>query len=234
MSTSREQQLAENWNTVSQRIEAACHDAQRNPQSVNLLAVSKTKPLADVLAMAATGQQNFGENYLQEALDKIAAAPDLTWHFIGPIQSNKTRPIAENFAWVHSVDRVKIARRLNDQRPQNLPPLKILLAVNIDQEASKSGFSAEELTAAVAEIMEMPNIELRGLMTIPKARDEFDQQRAVFAKMKNLLAELQQQHPLAQLDQLSMGMSGDLEAAIFEDATWVRIGTDLFGARDYS
>lgn len=229
----REQILTDNWSRVTTRIQQACLDAERKQTEVNLLAVSKTKPIEDILAMAQTGQQDFGENYLQEALDKIERAPQLTWHFIGPIQSNKTRPIAENFTWVHSVDRLKIVRRLNDQRPENLAPLKILLAVNIDQEESKSGFTAEQLPSAVFETLQLPNIELRGLMTIPKARTDFKAQRQIFAKMKNLLNELQQQNPKAQLDQLSMGMSSDLEAAIFEGATWVRIGTDLFGARDY-
>ena len=232
--TARTQQLQHSLQQVQQRIQNACNDGKRNPDEVNLLAVSKTKPFTDILAMAQAGQQDFGENYLQEALDKIMQAPQLTWHFIGPIQSNKTRPIAENFAWVHSVDRVKIARRLSEQRPTDLPPLKILLAVNIDQETSKSGFTPQELHDAVAEISHLPNITLRGLMTIPKARDDFSEQRAVFAKMKHLLDKLQQQNPQLQFDQLSMGMSGDLEAAIFEGATWVRIGTDLFGARNYS
>ncbi|BBP46767.1 UPF0001 protein [Thiosulfatimonas sediminis] len=230
----RSEQLLHNWHDVTQRIHNACLQAQRDLNDVNLLAVSKTKPVTDIIALAQTGQVHFGENYLQEALDKISALPELVWHFIGPIQSNKTRPVAEHFTWVHSVDRLKIAQRLSEQRPAHLAPLNILLAVNIDREESKSGFFPEQLAATVAEILPLPNIQLRGLMTIPQAREQLSEQRSVFAEIHQLLSDLQQQFPQAQLDQLSMGMSSDLEAAIFEGATWVRIGTDLFGARDYT
>lgn len=230
----RQQQLQENFQKVEQRIEKACREAQRPRESVQLLAVSKTKPLEDVLSLAALGQQAFGENYLQEALDKIALAPELEWHFIGPIQSNKTRPIAENFAWVHSVDRLKIARRLSEQRPHDSAPLKILLEVNLDDESSKAGFNEQDLEDAVSEVLQMPHIELRGLMAIPMIRSDFEGQKAVFRRLKNLLDSLQKKFPDARLDTLSMGMSGDLEAAIMEGATWVRIGTDLFGARNYA
>ncbi|MBO1923898.1 YggS family pyridoxal phosphate-dependent enzyme [Thiomicrorhabdus sp. 6S3-12] len=229
----RQQQLQENFQKVEQRIEEACHKAERPRESVQLLAVSKTKPLEDVLSLAAIGQQAFGENYLQEALDKIAQAPDLEWHFIGPIQSNKTRPIAENFAWVHSVDRLKIARRLSEQRPPNSAALKILLEINLDDESSKAGFNEHDIEDAVSEVLQMPHIELRGLMAIPMIRSDFAGQRAVFRRLKILLDALQKKFPDARLDTLSMGMSGDLEAAIMEGATWIRIGTDLFGARDY-
>ncbi|QKI88502.1 YggS family pyridoxal phosphate-dependent enzyme [Thiomicrorhabdus xiamenensis] len=229
----RQQQLQENFQKVEQRIEEACHEAGRPRESVQLLAVSKTKPLEDILSLAAIGQQAFGENYLQEALDKIAQAPELEWHFIGPIQSNKTRPIAENFAWVHSVDRLKIARRLSEQRPPNAATLKILLEINLDEESSKAGFNEQDIEDAVSEVLQMPHIELRGLMAIPMIRSDFEGQRAVFRRLKKLLGALQKKFPDARLDTLSMGMSGDLEAAIMEGATWIRIGTDLFGARDY-
>ena len=183
---------------------------------------------------AMDGPINFGENYVQEALDKIAIMPNLQWHFIGPIQSNKTKHIAAQFNWVHSVDRLKIARRLNDQRPDGLPPLKILLEVNISNEESKAGFKPEELLAAVSEISALPNLELRGLMAIPQIANEFEEQRKPFAAMKALLNQLQRQFPQLKLDTLSMGMSADLEAAIAEGATIVRIGTDIFGARNYA
>ncbi|MBN2646397.1 MAG: YggS family pyridoxal phosphate-dependent enzyme [Thiotrichales bacterium] len=225
--------LSENFQRVRQRIADACQAAQRPSESVHLLAVSKTKPIEDVLCLARCGQGAFGENYLQEALQKIAQAPELEWHFIGPIQSNKTRPIAEHFAWVHSVDRLKIAQRLSAQRPATLPALQILLEVNIDQETSKAGFAPEALTEACHEVLKLPNLRLRGLMAIPQIRQTLAEQRAVFEQMQQHLAQLQEQFPEAELDTLSMGMSGDLEAAVYQGATWVRIGTDLFGQRAY-
>lgn len=201
-------------------------------QKVSLLAVSKTKPIEDIVCLAEAGQKSFGENYLQEALEKITARPDLDWHFIGPIQSNKTKPIAENFNWVHSVDRLKIAQRLSNQRPTHLPPLKILLEINVDAEESKSGFTPDEVISVAAEIAELPNLALKGLMAIPAHHATLETQRQPFRKMHELLETLQQQLPEQNLDTLSMGMSADLEAAILEGATIVRIGTDIFGARE--
>lgn len=219
---------------VQQRITEAQQHYQREAESVTLLAVSKTRSAEELLAAIEAGQKCFGENYLQEALDKIDALKrySLEWHFIGPIQSNKTRPIAEHFNWVHSVDRLKIAQRLSEQRPAQLPPLNICLQVNIDAEQSKSGCSPEALPTLVAQVSTLPNIRLRGLMAIPQARESLEQQRQPFRHLRKLMLELQQQgYPL---DTLSIGMSSDLEAAIAEGATIVRIGTDIFGARNYS
>lgn len=224
--------LIAHYQAVKKRISDAENRFQQPP--VQLLAVSKTKPLEAIEIIAAQGQKAFGENYVQEALVKIAARPDLEWHFIGPIQSNKTKPIAENFAWVHSVDRLKIAQRLNLQRPKALGKLNILLEVNISQEASKAGFKPTEVLSVLPEIMSMENLAVRGLMAIPEATTDFEAQRQPFAQMRQLLTLCQMRYPDAPLDTLSMGMSGDLEAAISEGATIVRIGTDIFGARDYT
>jgi pyridoxal phosphate enzyme (YggS family) len=223
--------IAENIAKVGVRIREAAQASQRDCASIGLLAVSKTKPAAAVREAFAAGTKDFGENYLQEALDKQLELHDLplTWHFIGPIQSNKTKPIAEHFSWVHSVDRLKIAERLSAQRPTNLPALNICLQVNVSGEASKSGCSPEELTALAQAVTQLPNLRLRGLMTIPEPTDDPVEQRAAFARLREL-----QQNLNLDLDTLSMGMSHDLEAAIAEGATWVRIGTALFGARDYS
>ena len=223
--------IAENIAKVGVRIREAAQASQRDCASIGLLAVSKTKPAAAIRQAYAAGVQNFGENYLQEALDKQSELHDLevTWHFIGPIQSNKTKPIAEHFDWVHSVDRLKIAERLSAQRPAHLPPLNICLQVNVSGEASKSGCSPDQLSALAHAVSQLPNLKLRGLMAIPEPTDDPGEQRAAFARLR----ELQQQLNLG-LDTLSMGMSHDLEAAIAEGATWVRIGTALFGARDYS
>ncbi|WP_422911026.1 YggS family pyridoxal phosphate-dependent enzyme [Pseudomonas sp. MAC6] len=223
--------IAENIAKVGVRIREAAQASQRDCAAVGLLAVSKTKPAAAIREAFAAGVQDFGENYLQEALEKQAELSDLalTWHFIGPIQSNKTKPIAEHFAWVHSVDRLKIAQRLSDQRPAHLPALNICLQVNVSGEASKSGCNPDELPELAQAVTQLPNLRLRGLMTIPEPTDDPSEQRAAFARLR----ELQQSLNLG-LDTLSMGMSHDLEAAIAEGATWVRIGTALFGARDYS
>lgn len=216
---------------VQARIRAAAEAVGRDPASVTLMAVSKTRPAQAVREAHAVGLDQFGENYLQEALDKQAQLADLplSWHFIGPIQSNKTRPIAEHFDWVHSVDRLKIAQRLSEQRPANLPPLQVCLQVNISGEASKSGVAPEELAALVDAVMALPRLQLRGLMAIPAPSDDPVQQRIPFAALRHALALLQHRHP--GLDTLSMGMSADLEAAIAEGATVVRIGTDIFGPR---
>ncbi|WP_457788180.1 YggS family pyridoxal phosphate-dependent enzyme [Pseudomonas sp. PL-6] len=222
--------IAENIAKVGARIREAAQASQRNPLDIGLLAVSKTKPAAAIREAHAAGLRDFGENYLQEALDKQAELTDLPliWHFIGPIQSNKTRPIAEHFAWVHSVDRLKIAQRLSDQRPAQLPPLNICLQVNVSGEPSKSGCSPDELPTLAQAVTQLANLRLRGLMTIPEPTDDVAAQHQAFARLRQLRDDL-----ALNLDCLSMGMSHDLEAAIAEGATWVRIGTALFGARDY-
>lgn len=224
--------LLQRYQNVLQRIE----DIRRQQditRPVKLLAVSKTKPLADIEALAEAGQVAFGENYVQEALEKIARRPDLEWHFIGPIQSNKTKPIAEHFQWVHSVDRLKIAQRLSAQRPPGLGELQILLEVNVSDEDSKAGFRPEEVVAAAEAIIDLPNLTLRGLMTIPAPSDSLPMQRQPFHQLQGLLDTLRDRFPAKAntLDTLSMGMSADLEAAILEGSTLVRIGTDIFGAR---
>lgn len=223
--------VSQQLDAVRQRIATACLNAKRHEASVELLAVSKTKPLSLVLEAYDQGQRQFGENYLQDALEKIEANPheDIVWHFIGAIQSNKTKTIAENFAWVHTLEREKIARRLNDQRPPNLPPLKVCIQVNISEEEAKSGISLGELPALAAIVNNLPNLELVGLMCIPAAQQSEAVQRQAFTDMRNALLALQQDYPHCQT--LSMGMSGDLELAIAEGTTMVRIGTDIFGAR---
>jgi pyridoxal phosphate enzyme (YggS family) len=222
--------IAANISTLGARINAAALAAQRDPAAIGLLAVSKTKPAGALREAYAAGLRDFGENYLQEALSKQLELADLPlcWHFIGPIQSNKTRAIAENFAWVHSVDRLKIAQRLSEQRPEDLPPLNICIQVNVSGEASKSGCTPADLPALAAAISALPRLKLRGLMAIPEPTEDSAEQNAAFAAVRSLQAQLN-----LPLDTLSMGMSHDLEAAIAQGATWVRIGTALFGARDY-
>ncbi len=216
---------------VQRQINQALSDNQRPADAAVLLAVSKTRPASDILELYRLGQRRFGENYLQEALEKIAQLGDydIEWHFIGPIQSNKTRDIASHFSWVHSVDRLKVARRLSEQRPEGLPPLSICLQVNVSGEVSKSGCSLSELPQLAAAVSELPNIELRGLMAIPAPSNDAGQQRLPFRTLREAMQELNAGG--LQLDTLSMGMSGDLEAAIAEGATLVRIGTALFGPR---
>jgi pyridoxal phosphate enzyme (YggS family) len=222
--------IADNLCTLAARISQAAQACGRDPASIQLLAVSKTKSAAAVREAYAAGVRDVGENYLQEALAKQQELTDLplTWHFIGPIQSNKTRAIAEHFDWVHSVDRLKIAQRLSEQRPAELPALNICLQVNVSGEDSKSGCAAADLPALAAAVAALPGLRLRGLMAIPEPTDDRAAQEAAFARLR----ELQEQLKLG-LDTLSMGMSHDLEAAIAQGATWVRIGTALFGARDY-
>ncbi|WP_223465264.1 YggS family pyridoxal phosphate-dependent enzyme [Pseudomonas sp. GL-RE-26] len=222
--------IADNILQVSSRIHAATLAANRAENSVRLLAVSKTKPAQDLREAYATGLRDFGENYLQEALGKQLELADLPliWHFIGPIQSNKTRAIAEHFDWVHSVDRLKIAQRLSEQRPADLPPLNICIQVNVSGEASKSGCAPADLPALANAISDLPRLKLRGLMAIPEPTEDRAAQDAAFAAVQSLQASLN-----LPLDTLSMGMSHDLESAIALGATWVRIGTALFGARDY-
>ncbi|MBB6289107.1 MULTISPECIES: YggS family pyridoxal phosphate-dependent enzyme [unclassified Pseudomonas] len=222
--------IADNIGQVSQRIRAAADAVQRDAHSIHLLAVSKTKPAQALREAYAAGMRDFGENYLQEALGKQAELTDLplSWHFIGPIQSNKTRAIAEHFAWVHSVDRLKIAQRLSEQRPADLPPLNICIQVNVSGEASKSGCTPADLPALANAISALPRLKLRGLMAIPEPTEDRAEQDAAFARVRDLQNSLN-----LPLDTLSMGMSHDLESAIAQGATWVRIGTALFGARDY-
>lgn len=205
--------------------------ASRHPDEVKLLAVSKTFAVDALRDAYQAGQRSFAENYVQEALDKMKALQDLAieWHFIGPIQSNKTRAIAENFAWVHSVDRLKIAERLSEQRPANMPPLQLCLQVNISNEASKSGVAPNEVSALAQAMTQLPNLKLRGLMAIPAPSDDVAIQRSGFAQLRQLRDQLNQQG--LQLDTLSMGMSHDFAAAIAEGATIVRVGTAIFGDR---
>ncbi len=234
--SSSDKHLQANLTSLSERITVAARRAARRAGSVTLIAVSKTFPAEAVLALASCGQRDFGESYVQEALAKIdavrAAAPDLplVWHFIGPIQSNKTRQIAEHFDWVQSVERLKIAQRLSEQRPAQLPPLNVLLQVNISGEASKSGAAPDELPALARAVAALPRLRLRGLMAIPEPSDEPAQQRLPLAAMKRLF-DAQRAAGFADWDTLSMGMSADLEAAIEQGATMVRVGTALFGER---
>jgi len=233
MSSSRETVQA-NLQAVHERITKAARVAGRDPGSVALLAVSKTFPPAAVVAAHSAGQRAFGENYVQEALDKIELLRDLRsalqWHFIGPIQSNKTRAIAEHFDWVQSVDRLKVAQRLSEQRPPGLPPLNVLLQVNISGEASKSGVGPGEVEGLARAVARLPRLRLRGLMAIPEPDDDPMRQRAPLAALRVLYEQLRAQG-LA-LDTLSMGMSADLESAVLEGSTMVRIGTAIFGERE--
>lgn len=230
LDSSLEQRLAH----VEQRIRAAETRYGRTPGSVKLLPVSKTQPAAAIAQAAHCGQHSFGESYLQEALDKQQTLRDmgldLQWHFIGPIQSNKTQPIAQYFRWVHSVAREKIARRLNAQRPAGLPALNVCLQVNLSGEASKSGVTLSELPALAASMAAFPRLRLRGLMAIPAREADFDKQRLGFRQLRTAFEALNADG--LSMDTLSMGMSADLEAAIAEGATIVRIGSDIFGRRD--
>ncbi len=223
--------IADRLQEVLARIRAAERRFGRPEGSVGLVAVSKTRPVADLRAALATGQRRFGESYLQEALAKqeeLAGEP-IEWHFIGPVQSNKTRGIAEHFQWAHSVDRLKVAERLSDQRPPELPPLQVCLQVNVSGEDTKSGATPEELPALAAAVARLPHLRLRGLMAIPAPADDEADQRAPFRALRELLEALNRDG--LGLDTLSMGMSDDFEAAIAEGATLVRVGSDIFGAR---
>ena len=223
--------IADNIANVRDRIFRAAESVGRDPQGITLMAVTKTRAATAIRDAWAHGIADFGENYVQEALDKIAALQDLplTWHFIGPIQSNKTRAIAEHFDWVHSVDRLKIAQRLSEQRPEHLPPLNICLQVNISAEDSKSGVLPEELATLAAAVSVLPRLRLRGLMAIPAPADDSAARRAPLQQLRQALQALPQP-----LDTLSMGMTDDLTEAVQEGSTIVRIGTALFGPRDYS
>ena len=226
--------IATNIQQVKDRIARACEAAARPVQSVTLLAVSKTFGAQEVREAHAAGLHRFGENYVQEALDKIDALadlrPGLDWHLIGPLQSTKTRVVAERFDWVHSVDRLKIAQRLSDQRPADLPPLQVCLQVNISGEASKSGLSPAEVPEVARAVAALPHLRLRGLMAIPEPAGDLAAQRVPLRALRQLLDTLRTQG-LA-LDTLSMGMTADLEAAILEGATVVRVGTAIFGRRE--
>ncbi len=227
--------ILDNLQAVHAQIRSAAQSAARDPATITLLAVSKTFGPGAVLEAAQAGQRAFGENYLQEALDKITALrashPEylLEWHFIGPIQSNKTRPIAEHFDWVHSVEREKIAQRLSEQRPAHLSPLNVCLQVNVSGEASKSGVAPDQVLALAQTVAAMPRLKLRGLMAIPEPSPDYAQQRAPLRKMRELFDKLRAEG--LELDTLSMGMSSDLQAAVVEGATIVRIGTAIFGKR---
>lgn len=212
----------------------AAREFGRHPESITLLAVSKTRPAEDISNLYRIGQRDFGENYLQDALAKQRrlAHLDLRWHFIGPVQSNKTRQIAARFHWVHTLDRTKIAQRLNQQRPDHLPPLNVCLQINIDDETSKSGVTLMELPQLVESVLELNRLKLRGLMVIPRPKDDFEQQRQTFSAVKATLDEFNQRYKLA-MDTLSMGMSADLRAAIAAGSTMVRIGTAIFGPRNH-
>ncbi|MGJ8629839.1 MAG: YggS family pyridoxal phosphate-dependent enzyme [Glaciecola sp.] len=218
-------------NTLNQ-ITVAAKLAQRDPATIQLLAVSKTKPVSDLVLAYQAGQRHFGENYVQEGTEKtqaLAHLNDIVWHFIGPIQSNKSKFIAEHFAWCHSIDRLKIAQRLNNQRLPSQDPLQICIQINIDHEESKAGIAPEELMSMAAQIAEMEHLTLRGIMAIPKASADYDTQLSSFSRLAALFGQLKTRYP--QVDTLSMGMSSDLNAAIAAGSTMVRVGTGIFGKR---
>ena len=225
--------IASNLQAINRAVVQAATGAGRPPDAVSLLAVSKTFPAQAVREAHAAGQRAFGESYLQEALDKMAELRDLPleWHFIGPIQSNKTRSIAEHFSWVHSLDRLKIAERLSAQRPAGLPPLNVCIQVNVSGEASKSGIEPNGVVELARQVDALPQLRLRGLMTIPAPADDPATQRKPFARLRELMQQLR--NAGLPLDTLSMGMSQDMAAAIQEGATIVRIGSAIFGKRDY-
>ena len=232
--------LQDNLLAVQSRIAAACAACGRNPSEVTLLAVSKTFGAGAVQEVAACGQQDFGENYIQEGVDKITflqsttyAKKPLIWHCIGPIQSNKTKYVAEFFSWAHTVDRLKIAQRLNDQRPEHLPPLNVCLQVNIDGGVTKSGVASEEVLELAEQVAQLPRLVLRGLMTIPDPVEGFEAQVALHTKARVLFDEVRAALNRPQFDTLSMGMTSDLEAAIHAGSTMVRVGTAIFGGRQY-
>lgn len=224
--------VTENLWKIQDLLRAEAVAAGRLPESVKLLAVSKRKPVEAILEAASAGQRDFGENFAQEGVDKIdgTGRDDLVWHFIGHLQSNKTRLVAERYDWVHTIDRIKIARRLSQQRPHHAGNLNVCIQVNIDDDQNKSGIRPEDVGAMASEIAALPKLKLRGLMCIPAVQSGMDAQRKPFAALRRLLESLQQQG--LELDTLSMGMSADYAAAIREGATIVRIGTLLFGVRD--
>jgi len=230
--------LRDKLQAVQTRLDVACTTSRRLAGSVQLLAVSKTFSADDVRQVAACGQRDFGENYIQEGVDKIIALKDsqpaLVWHCIGPMQSNKTKLVADYFDWAHTVDRLKIAQRLSDQRPAHLAPLNVCLQVNIDGGATKSGLAPYDVLALAAEVAKLPRMVLRGLMTIPDPVEGFDAQVAVHAKGRALFDQVKAALNLPHFDTLSMGMTGDLEAAVQAGSTMVRVGTAIFGGRAYA
>ena len=225
------QDVAHNLAAVRARIAAAAARAGRVPESIRLLAVSKTQPPEAVAAACRAGQREFGENYLQDAAPKLDAfgSQDLLWHFIGQLQSNKTREIAERFQWVHTLDREGVARRLSDQRPATLPPLEVCIQVNVSGESRKGGVAPERLPALAEAVVALPRLKLRGLMSIPAEHDDEETQRAPHRQLRELLESLNARG--FKLDTLSMGMTADLEAAVMEGSTLVRVGTAIFGPR---
>jgi pyridoxal phosphate enzyme (YggS family) len=225
--------IAQQLQLINTRIETTAQQCGRSANTISLLAVSKTQSPERVLAAYHAGQRAFGENYLQEARHKqnTLQAYDIEWHFIGPIQSNKTRDIAEHFDWVHSIDRLKVATRLSQQRPNHLPPLNICVQINIDNEHSKSGVSLNQLPELMQAINLLPRLRLRGLMVIPAKRNDTQQQHTVFAEVESTRKQLMKENTSLKLDTLSMGMSDDMEAAITSGSTMVRVGSAIFGAR---
>ncbi|MEA9391695.1 YggS family pyridoxal phosphate-dependent enzyme [Acerihabitans sp. TG2] len=228
--------IEQNLQQVIGLISSTAHQCGRDPQEITLLAVSKTKPVTAIEAAIAAGQRAFGENYVQEGVEKIVyfqqqrITPPLSWHFIGPLQSNKSRLVAENFDWMHTLDRPQLARRLNDQRPQGLSPLNVLIQINISGEHSKSGLAPAQLGELVSQVVELPRLRLRGLMAIPAPEPDYQRQLAVFQQMAALFTDLQRQLP--GIDTLSLGMTDDMPAAVVAGSTMVRIGTAIFGARN--
>ncbi len=217
-------------------MQQAAVSCGRNPNDIHLLAVSKTKPVSDILQAYENGQRHFGENYVQEGLEKIQALSqfsDIVWHYIGPLQSNKSKIIAENFDWMHSLDRIKIAKRLNDQRPSELAPLNVCIQINIDDESSKSGIQASETKDFLEQMREFSRLSCRGLMTIPSATKDINQQRASFERMQSLFVKCQEDFKqiYPDFDTLSMGMSADMALAIEYSSTMLRVGTGVFGSR---
>ncbi|EIJ67823.1 YggS family pyridoxal phosphate-dependent enzyme [Pasteurella bettyae] len=230
-------EIAKNLQNIHKNIQLSCLNHHRDRDSVKLLAVSKTKPVEDIETAYQAGQRAFGENYVQEGVEKIeyfkTKHTDIEWHFIGPLQSNKTRLVAENFDWMQTLDRNKIASRLNEQRPVNKAPLNVLIQINISDESSKSGIQPDEMITLAKFIKNLPHLRLRGLMAIPAATDNIVEQEQAFTAMNQLLIKLKQAFPEQQIDTLSMGMTDDMASAIKCGSTMVRIGTAIFGHRNY-
>lgn len=229
--------IKENIHQIKQRITAIAQQCERDPKQIQLIAVSKTKPISAIKEAIEAGQRLFGENYVQEGIAKIEYFQknhtnlDLEWHFIGPLQSNKSKLVAENFSWVHTIERDKIAKRLNEQRPNHLPAMNVLIQINISNEVSKSGIVPDEMFNLAKIIQELPNLKLRGLMAIPAETSDLQQQIVTFKRMYDLYIQLQNRYE--NIDTLSMGMTHDMQAAITAGSTMVRIGTAIFGAREY-
>jgi pyridoxal phosphate enzyme (YggS family) len=223
--------VTENLGIIRDLLAKAALDAGRSPDTVRLLAVSKKQPVSAILEAVQAGQRHFGENQAVEGIEKVTeiANPELTWHFIGHLQTNKTRAVATHFDWVHSIDRLKTARRLSEQRPEGLPDLNVCIQVNVDEEASKSGVPMADAGELARQVAELPRLKLRGFMCLPAIRDDFEAQREPFRRLRELAEQLAADG--LQTDTLSMGMTGDYRAAVFEGSTMVRVGTGIFGAR---